>query len=344
MICVQLTAEQERELSRLKRQAPGRVAIRAHMVLLSARGYPVPEIARIHGCGCDVVRHWLHQYQRRGAAGLRDEPRSGRPPKDPLAARIVDTQASQPPDCSGHVQTRWTAPLLAAFLAVRFHLQLSAASVRRYLRNMDWRWARPRLAPASVLPSKRDPEADEKRQRIGRALRQARRGLLHLLFLDECDLALLPVIRAMWMKGERLRIPTPGTNVRHAFFGALEALNGALHWADFERKLAVNFVAFLQQLAAAYPTGRVALAMDCVRMHDAKVVRKWLAANPRFEVLWLPKYAAHEENPIERIWGLLKDAVAANRLARCMDELVRSARRKLCDLALARPVVVRTAA
>jgi hypothetical protein len=53
---------------------------------------------------------------------------------------------------------------------------------------------------------------------------------------------------------------------------------------------------------------------DNVKMHGAKVVRAWLAAHPRVQVLWLPKYAAHEVTPVERIWGLMKADVAANRL------------------------------
>jgi hypothetical protein len=39
------------------------------------------------------------------------------------------------------------------------------------------------------------------------------------------------------------------------------------------------------------------------------------------QVLWLPKYAAHEANPVERIWGLMKDVGAANRVADSMEEL-----------------------
>ena len=58
-----LTAEQRQELQRVSRQAVGRVALRAHMVLLSDRDYSVPQIATIHHCGQDVVRIWLHRYK-----------------------------------------------------------------------------------------------------------------------------------------------------------------------------------------------------------------------------------------------------------------------------------------
>src|SRR5690242_21374492 len=124
MIFVKLTEEQRRELERVSRQAVGRVALRAQMVLLSGRGYSVPQIAHIHDCGQDVVRIWLHRYEREGIKGLEDEPKSGRPPKDPLARQIVDAQASQSPACSGHVPSCWTVALLTVFLAVRFRLVL----------------------------------------------------------------------------------------------------------------------------------------------------------------------------------------------------------------------------
>src|SRR5215217_6799792 len=94
-------------------------------------------------------RRALMVMRRRAVGGLEDRPRPGRPPQDRLARQIVDAQASNPPCNSGLVQTGWTVGLLAAFLATRFRLILSPASVRRHLHGAGWRWARPRLAPAT---------------------------------------------------------------------------------------------------------------------------------------------------------------------------------------------------
>src|SRR5215468_6799258 len=129
MIYVHLTESQRDELQVASRQAIGRVALRAHMVLLSDRGFTVQEIAALHACGQDVVLTWLHRYEQQGVSGLEDAPRSGRPPKDPLAGPIVDAQASQSPPCSGPVQCCWSVVLLTAFLAERFRLLLSCAAV-----------------------------------------------------------------------------------------------------------------------------------------------------------------------------------------------------------------------
>jgi hypothetical protein len=142
---------------------------------------------------------------------------------------------------------------------------------------MGWRWKRPRLAPAR----KRDPEAESKLAALVAAQRTAARGQCHLLYLDESELHLLPLIRARWMKGRRVRVPTPGINQRHAFFGALDAVSGEFHFADAPRKLAVHFVAFLQRLVATYRDGPLALVLDQAPTPTAKVVQTWLSAHPR---------------------------------------------------------------
>lgn len=325
-----LSPEQRRELMVMRRRAVGRVALRAQMVLWSAQGMSARRIAELLEVGEDVVRTWLRRYREGGPDGLRDRPRPGRPPKDRLARQIVDTQASNPPCNNGLVQTCWTVGLPAAFLLRRFRLDLSPASVRRHLRASGWRWGRPRLAPATHAPGRQtkvDPAAATKLKLIARALASA----ATVLYLDECELHLLPLIRACWMKGSRLRVPTPGQNVKRTIFGALNARTGRVDWLIQPRKRAVEFVAFLEHLAQAYPTGAVVLVLDNVITHDAKLARQWLARpeHARFRLLWLPKYTAHEHNPIERVWGLLKDHVAANRLHGSIDLLVAQAERYL---------------
>ena len=328
MLRTHLSTEQRAELEGLRRHAVGRVAGRAQMILLNDQGYRVPEIAQIAGCGRDVVRHWLHGYQRLGIPGLYDDPRSGRPRTHALADLVIDTQASQSPPCSGHVQTCWSVGLLCAFLGRRFGIRLSGASLRRALHRQGWRWARPRLAPVPRV----DPEAEDKLAALAAAWAQVQAGQGQLLFVDESDLHLLPVLRAMWMKGPRRRIPTPGTNRRHAFFGALDARRGSWVSTDHEHKRAAHFLALLQRLLALYPSGPLYVALDNAPIHTARLIEHWLADQPRVRALWLPKYAGHEHNPVERIWGLMKAAVAANRPAGSMDALLQAARDFLADL------------
>jgi hypothetical protein len=94
--------------------------------------------------------------------------------------------------------------LLTAFLATHFGLVLSRDSVRCYLHRPGWRWARPRLAP--VQERRPDPLAQERRGALALAREEAELGKARLVYLDESDLHLLPLIRAMGMKGRRIRV------------------------------------------------------------------------------------------------------------------------------------------
>ncbi len=54
---------------------------RTQMILLSAAGQPVAQIASLTFFGEDTVLYWLDRYEQDGIDGLADRPRSGRTPK-----------------------------------------------------------------------------------------------------------------------------------------------------------------------------------------------------------------------------------------------------------------------
>ena len=325
------------ELEQVRRQAVGRVSQRAHMVLLSLQQHTVDEIAGLFGCGPEVVRLWLHRFEQRGerpvAEALDDRPRSGRPPKDPLAGHIIDARVGQCPQNFGLLATCWTVALLSVHLAAVLHLMLAPSTVRRYLHRLGWRWRRPKLTVQNLQRQwlRRDPMRLRKLARLKRLLRwaQTRPERLHLVFVDETDLCLLPVVRACWQKlGRRLTIPTHGvSNPKRTLFGALDVLSGRWCYHVGQGRTSAHFAQLLDQLAAAYPTGAVVIALDSASAHTAKRIRRWVAAHPRFHLLWLPKYTAHEINPVEHIWGHLKTTIAANRYYGQIERLVEAAQR-----------------
>lgn len=329
--------EVERELEKLRRQGVGRVSQRAHMVLLSLRGFSVAQIANVFDCGEDVVRTWLHRFEHRGDRPLyevlEDAPRSGRPPIDSLARHIIDAQASQSPPCFGLLQTCWTVALLAVHLATLFGLVLSTSSVRRYLHLSAWRWGRPRHTIENLRRQwpRRDPERPAKLVALTEAETQARQrpDQVRFLYTDESDLCLLPVLRACWHKlGRQLRIPTPGVaNPKRTLFGALDVVSGQWFYLAAKGRTAVNFEALLNLIERAYPMGQIVIGVDGAPAHTAKRIGKWLQAHPRVSFRWLPKYSAHETNPVEMIWRQLKGKVAADRYYGQIEYLVEAARR-----------------
>ncbi len=57
-----------------------RIRMRAHSILLSAKGYTIEIIADIFQAARDTVSSWIDRWEQSGVNGLSDLPRSGRPP------------------------------------------------------------------------------------------------------------------------------------------------------------------------------------------------------------------------------------------------------------------------
>jgi transposase len=304
------TTEEDRELRRMTRQEIGRVALRAQMILLSAQGRTVPDLARLFEVDRKTVRFWMRRFDQQGPHGLYDEPRSGRPRLVTAAVqeKLVEL-VRQDPAKSGHVVTFWTVAMLVLAAAQSLGLQLSASTVRQALHRAQLAWGRPRLS----MPAKIDPQKAAKQWAIAQAVIEAGEDAV-VLYADESRIQLLPRIRAMWhWVGQQVRVPTPGTNAWRALFGALNVRDGRWHYLVREHVYAEDFIVFLEHLLAVYASETIILIVDNYSSHTAGSVKAWLAEQPRLKLFYLPTYCSHL-NPVEQIWLRLKGSIAANRL------------------------------
>jgi len=317
----QPTDEECKELERMVRQEVGRVSQRAQIVLLSIRGKTVPEIASLFAVCEATVRFWLHRFNVDGPAGLYDRERSGCPRKVTQEVKDTIQQMMQAgPEQEGYRATFWTIAMLVSALVNRLKTAFSRSAIRHTLHQMELRWGRPRLS----MPDKTDPEKAQKQWLIVQAVVSAPPEAI-LLYADESRLHLLPLVRAMWhWVGQQVRIPTPGTNVTRALFGALNIRTGQWTYLIRERMRKEDFLAFLEHLLVVHPVVPIILVVDNYSSHTAHLVRGWLAKQERLRLFYLPKYCSHL-NPVEGIWLRLKDKVAANRLYGSIQSLVQAA-------------------
>jgi transposase len=304
--------DEHQELRRMTRQEIGRVSQRAQMVLLSTQRRSVPEIATIFTLHPASVRTWLRRFDTHGPAGLYDAPRSGRP-------RLLDAEAERTLSrllCSdpaivagGSLTTFWSVAMLTLALMMRLGHYLSPTTLRTSLHRLGLRWGRPRLA----MPEKLDPLKALKQWAIAEAVLTAGPDTV-VLYADESRVMTLPLVRAMWQwAGQQVRIPTPGSNVSRAIFGALNWRTGQWTYLVRDKMCAVDFIAFLEHLLEVYGKHPIILIIDNYSSHTAGTVAVWLQAHPQMQVYPLPKYCSHL-NPVERIWLRMKNRIAANRL------------------------------
>jgi transposase len=108
-------------------------------------------------------------------------------------------------------------------------------------------------------------------------------------------------------------VPTAGEDARFTVYGALDYASGRVTWQTAAHKNRATFVAFLDRLAAAFPTGQVLVVLDNVGSHKSHAARRWwVAHHDRIRPRWLPAYAPHP-NLIERVWRHVKDKLSNRR-------------------------------
>jgi transposase len=312
------TDDEYDELRRMKRQEVGRVAVRAHIILLSARGHSAQEIADIHNVTDPMVYKWMTRFDEEGPEGLFDRERPGRPRKidEEVEEEIMRILEGTPID-EGYDATRWTAGRIASHLENELDVDVHPETVRKALKRLNFSWTRPRRS----LPE--DPDFDERMREIDEVIANAGAETT-LLFEDETTLKRFPVLRRMWQPvGGQREVDVPKQNGSFALYGALDVLTGETITQAYEKGHSDYTVMFLD-LIEAQTEGRVVLFWDHATWHTSKQVQRWLDEHERIEVMLLPKRSPRT-NPMEDLWRILKNLIAAC-LERSLDTLKASCR------------------
>jgi len=133
---IALTGEEEAVLMARARSVRGqhRDRLRAQIVLAAAAGENNATIATRVGVHVDTVRKWRRRFAAARLAGLKDAPRSGRPPVFTATdrAEAVALACALPAE-SGVPLSKWSCPDLARELAARCQIAASASTIGRWL-------------------------------------------------------------------------------------------------------------------------------------------------------------------------------------------------------------------
>ena len=252
-------------------------AQRARIVLLAADGVSNTEIAARVGVSRPTVICWRSRYATSGIAGLRDEPRSGRP-RTVDRVRILAATLTPPPKRLGI--THWSSRLLAA------HLKTDQSTVLR-----TWRHHRVQPWRAETFKFSTDPELIAKvTDVVGLYLHPPENAVV--LSVDEKSQiqALDRTQKTLPMQPGKAERRTHDY-VRHGtttLFAALEIATGEVTGLCRPRHRNQEFLVFLRHVARGYPDQDLHLIMDNYAAHKHPAVKAWLAANPRIHVHFTP--------------------------------------------------------
>jgi transposase len=325
-------AEQAQMLTELRRARYGYLLAVQILLLCAAQRTPT-EIAAVLFCSRTTVYRVVAAYRAGQWDGLAAEeetdpagPRRRLTVLSPALKRSVIAILPSVPRLCGWCRTRWSCATIAVELYTRRQIAVSAETMRRWLHELDWEWKRAKLSAKDD-----DPQRVEKLARIRFAFEQLRTGAT-LFFADELDIHLLPKVGYQWMpKGTQVEVMTPGTNEKRYLGGALEITTGTITHCVWYRKTTGLFLDLLDTLDRTYPAplfSHLPVVADNAKIHQAKKVQQWLAAHPRFELLYLPTYCPRA-NPIERAFGDVHDKCTRNHTRKRIWQLVQDVKQHL---------------
>jgi len=263
---------------------PVRQSRRARIVLLAAQGCPAAEIGELVGCSEPTVTLWRSRYEQLGLGGLEDRARPGRPPTVTAAKRheVLTRTLLAPPAELG--VTHWSSRLLARRVGLHF-TQVAAI----------WReWG---IQPhrEQTFKFSTDPQLEAKvADVVGLYLHPPENAVV--VCVDEKS-QIQALDRTQPMLPVRPGLPARRTHdyVRHGtttLFAALEVATGKVTDRRFDRHRHQEFLAFLKQVARAYPRVALHVVCDNYATHNHPAVRAWLARNPRVRLHFTPTSAS----------------------------------------------------
>lgn len=312
-VALSCTADVMAELERLSRSRSGevRLAERARIVLGCLRGQRNDEVARELGVRPNTVGQWRRRFAERGVAGLRDEPRPGKPAKyGPALRDRLLAQLELPPPAG---LASWDGGSLATVLAV------SDDAVWRALRREGIQLQRHRSWCVSTDPEFAAKAADV----IGLYLNPPQHALV--LSVDE-----KPSIQALerargyvQTSSGKLVQGLKSTYKRHGtvnLFAALEVATGVIRGKTTQTKKRADFQAFMDEVVADQPADRqIHVILDNLNTH--KKNDDWLAQHPNVTFHFTPTSASWL-NQVEIWFGIFQRKTLKNASFRNTQHLV----------------------
>jgi transposase len=283
---------------------------RARIVLLAADGMASRGIAREVGVMTGVVSIWRKRFAATGIDGLKDKPRPGakRVYGDTTDKRILAMLDRPVPKG----RARWNGKLLAKALG-----DVDVNYVRRFLRKhkID-------LAGRKSWCESKDPEfAAKAADVVGLYMSPPANAIV--LCIDE-----KPSIQALERAQGYLKLPNGRALTGHShdykrngtttLFAAYEVATGKVVAKHEKRRRRKEFLAFMDDVVAAYPETRLEVILDNLNTH--KKNEKWLARHPLVTFHYTPTRASWL-NQVECWFSILQGQSLTGASFKSVDDL-----------------------
>ncbi len=319
------------ELQRLTHSVQGtRYWKRYQAIVLAIQGRPAADIAQSLDCSERAVQNWVTRYNRLGPEVLKEQPRSGRPPRISGSELIRFQQRLEAGPTPEDELATFHGLDLKRILKVEFSVLLSLQGVYDLLHRHGF---------SSLMPRPQHKDADDELQAIFQAvvadqiqaIREAHpEKEVQVYFEDEARFGQQGTMARVWArKGSR---PRAVKQTQYGYLYVLTAVcvttGAASGLIDGTLNVGVMNV-FLEQFSRELPAGvHAILIWDGAGYHTSPQ----LVVPANVSLIPLVPYSP-ELNPVENLWHYLRSHYWSLRVdanLNALEEAAMSAWRKVC--------------
>lgn len=260
-----------------------RYSERSRVILLSLEGRTLDDIEGETGLSRRAVNKWRNRFRAYGIDGLRDAPRTGKPPViTPEQKAMVIQKACEKPT-GGY--TNWSQDRIAQEVGI------SKGMVNQILKNAD---LRPHKTEYWCGKSP-DPEFESKMLNIVGLYMNPPENAIVLCVDEKTQMQALDrtqpelPLKAGLPKRQTATYKRNGTV---ALIAALAVHTGEITGKTVKSNNAENFLKFLKRLDRTYRHKDLHIIVDNLSVHKNKAVKEWLATKRKIKMHFTPTYAS----------------------------------------------------
>lgn len=318
------TAEQLQDQAREIREQ--RLWRRFQAVILAKQGRTASEIAAVLGCSLRAVKNWVAQYNRGGAAALRERPRSGRPRLlSPEHYPRLKQRLDDPPRPEDGLCVLRGADV-QRILRQEFGVVIGRQAVYDLLHQLGYSSLMPRPQHEDANPEVQELFKEVVVEQIAAIADGHPDREVRIHFQDEARFGQQGTLTRVWARrGSRPRaVRQNGRQWLYVLIAVCVSTGRASALIMPELNTAVINL-FLEQFARELPDGIHAVVIwDGAGFHTGGD----LVVPEHVSLILLPPYSP-ELNPVENLWHYLRSHHWSNRSYRDYEELQGEAIRSL---------------
>lgn len=299
---INLSMEEKQELLTMSRshKLEKRYVERAMIILNSADGKSLDQIAKLTGKSRPVINKWRQRFRKYRLEGLKDATRSGKPKiiTPEQKALVIEKACSKPK--GGY--TNWSQDRIAKEVGI------SQSRVFQILKQAD-------LKPHKIeywCGISRDPEFEQKMVNIVGLYMNPPENAIVICVDEKTQIQALDRTQpelSLRSGNPRRQTATYKRNGTVSLIAALAVHTGEITAKTIESNNAENFLKFLKKLDRKYRNKKLHIIADNLSIHKHKDVKEWLNGKRKIKLHFTPTYSSWL-NQVE-IWFniLTKDVV-----------------------------------